>query len=107
MDLNRAGVPLLEIVTEPDMNTVEKMMATARAMQRLIRWLGVSHANMQMGHMRFEPNINLHITRGGKLFKTPIVEVKNLNSFRALERTVAYEIERQYSQWQADPRGSP
>jgi len=105
VDLNRAGVPLLEVVSEPDMNTVEEVMAYARAMQRLVRWLGVSEANMQMGHIRFEPNINLHITRGGRTHKTPIVEVKNLNSFRALERTTAYEIERQYADWQADPEG--
>ncbi|MFA6133643.1 MAG: Asp-tRNA(Asn)/Glu-tRNA(Gln) amidotransferase subunit GatB [Phycisphaerae bacterium] len=105
VDLNRAGVPLLEIVSEPDMNTVEEVMGYARSMHRLVRWLGASEANMQMGHMRFEPNINLHITRGGQTFKTPIVEVKNLNSFRSLERTVAYEISRQYDEWQADPAG--
>jgi len=103
VDLNRAGVPLLEIVSEPDMHSVEEVMAYARAMQRLVRWLGVSHANMQMGHMRFEPNINLHITRGGKVYKTPIVEVKNLNSFRSLERTVEYEIARQFDWWAEDP----
>ena len=105
VDLNRAGVPLLEIVSEPDLNSVEEVMAFARAMQRLVRWLGVSQANMQMGHMRFEPNINLHITRGGTTYKTPICEVKNLNSFRSLERTVEYEIQRLYSEWQADPEG--
>ena len=106
VDLNRAGVPLLEIVSEPDMNTVEEVMAYARGMQRLVRWLGASAANMQMGHMRFEPNINLHITTPtGHVVKTPIVEVKNLNSFRSLERTVAYEIERQHEAWQADPDG--
>ncbi len=105
VDLNRAGVPLLEIVSQPDMNTVEEVMAYCRGMHRLIRWLGVSEANMQMGHMRFEPNINLHIERDGRLYKTPIVEVKNLNSFRALERTVTYEIARQYEQWQADREG--
>ena len=105
VDLNRAGVPLLEIVSEPDMNDVDEVMAYARGMHRLVRWLGVSEANMQMGHMRFEPNINLHVTRGGRTHKTPIVEVKNLNSFRALERTVEYEIERQYDEWRADPDG--
>ena len=99
VDLNRTGVPLLEIVSEPDMHTVEQVAAYAKAMQRLVRWLGVSHANMQMGHMRFEPNINLHITSGGRTFKTPIVEVKNPNSFRALENPVASEIDRQHAQW--------
>jgi aspartyl-tRNA(Asn)/glutamyl-tRNA(Gln) amidotransferase subunit B len=105
VDLNRAGVPLLEIVSEPDMNSVEEVLGYARSMHRLVRWLGVSHANMQMGHMRFEPNINLHIEAGGQLYKTPIVEVKNLNSFRSLERAVAYEIKRQTSEWTADPEG--
>ena len=105
VDLNRAGVPLLEIVSQPDMNSVEEVMGYARAMQRLVRWLGVSEANMQMGHMRFEPNINLHVTRGGQTYKTPIVEVKNLNSFKSLEGAVAYEIRSQYAQWQADPEG--
>ena len=105
VDLNRAGVPLLEIVSEPDMNGVEEVMGYARAMQRLVRWLGVSEANMQMGHMRFEPNINLRIESGGRTFETPIVEVKNLNSFRALERTVAYEIDRHAAEWRADREG--
>jgi aspartyl-tRNA(Asn)/glutamyl-tRNA(Gln) amidotransferase subunit B len=105
VDLNRAGVPLLEIVSHPDMNSVEEVMSYARSMQRLVRWLGVSEANMQMGHMRFEPNINLHVTRGGRTYKTPIIEVKNLNSFKSLERAVEYEIRRQYEQWQSDPEG--
>jgi aspartyl-tRNA(Asn)/glutamyl-tRNA(Gln) amidotransferase subunit B len=105
VDLNRAGVPLLEIVSQPDMNTTEQVMGYARAMQRLVRWLGVSEANMQMGHMRFEPNINLHITRDGQTFKTPIVEVKNLNSFRSLQQAVDFELSRQYEQWQGDPSG--
>ncbi|MDP6634327.1 MAG: Asp-tRNA(Asn)/Glu-tRNA(Gln) amidotransferase subunit GatB [Phycisphaerae bacterium] len=102
VDLNRAGVPLLEIVSEPDMNSAEQAVAYGRAMQRLVRWLGASHANMQMGHMRFEPNINLHITRDGVTFKTPIIEVKNLNSFRALENSIRFEIDRQYAQWTQD-----
>jgi len=105
VDLNRAGVPLLEIVSEPDMNGVEEVSSYARTMQRLVRWVGASEANMQMGQMRFEPNINLEIIRNTKTYKTPIVEVKNLNSFRALERTVAYEIERQYAAWQENPAG--
>ncbi|MFW6146175.1 MAG: Asp-tRNA(Asn)/Glu-tRNA(Gln) amidotransferase subunit GatB [Planctomycetota bacterium] len=99
VDLNRAGTPLLEIVSEPDMTSAVEVGAYGRAMQRLVRWLGVSQANMQMGHMRFEPNINLHIQRDGVTHKTPIVEVKNLNSFRSLEGCVEYEIRRQYQAW--------
>ena len=95
IDLNRAGTPLLEIVTEPDMNSPAEVRALAIELQRIVRYLGVSEADMQKGHMRFEPNINLHITKDGKVYKTPITEVKNLNSFRAIERSVAYEIDRQ------------
>ena len=108
VDLNRAGVPLLEVVSEPEMNSVEEVMAYSRAMRQLVRYLGISHANMQQGHMRFEPNISLWIfdesePDGGHY--TPIVEVKNLNSFRALERTVAFEIDRQAEEWENDRGG--
>jgi aspartyl-tRNA(Asn)/glutamyl-tRNA(Gln) amidotransferase subunit B len=95
VDLNRAGTPLLEIVTEPDMNNATEVRMLAEELQRIVRYLGVSEADMQKGHMRFEPNVNLVITRAGEQLKTPIVEVKNLNSFRALENSIEYEIGRQ------------
>jgi aspartyl-tRNA(Asn)/glutamyl-tRNA(Gln) amidotransferase subunit B len=95
VDLNRTGTPLLEIVTEPDMNSGAEVRALAVELQRIVRFLGVSEADMQKGHMRFEPNINLAITREGVEYRTPIVEIKNLNSFRALERSVNYEEHRQ------------
>jgi aspartyl-tRNA(Asn)/glutamyl-tRNA(Gln) amidotransferase subunit B len=84
VDLNRAGTPLLEIVTEPDLNSPEQVRALAEELQRIVRYLGISEADMQKGHMRFEPNVNLVIERSGQQFTTPIAEVKNLNSFRAL-----------------------
>jgi len=99
VDLNRTGTPLLEIVTEPDMNSPVEVRALAVELQRIVRYLGVSEADMQKGHMRFEPNINLAITKDDKEHKTPIVEVKNLNSFRALERSVEYEIHRQLDEF--------
>jgi len=99
VDLNRAGTPLLEIVTEPDMNSADQVRALAVELQRIVRYLGVSEADMQKGHMRFEPNVNLVIERVGQQFKTPIAEVKNLNSFRALERSVAYEVQRQLDEF--------
>ena len=99
VDLNRAGTPLLEIVTEPDMGSAAEVRALAVELQRIVRYLGVSEADMQKGHMRFEPNVNLIITRGGRQYKTPIVEVKNLNSFRSLERSVEYEIGRQLDEF--------
>ncbi len=99
VDLNRAGTPLLEIVTEPDMNSAAEVRALAEELQRIVRYLDVSQADMQKGHMRFEPNVNLVINRAGQQFKTPIVEVKNLNSFRALENSINYEIRRQFERF--------
>lgn len=95
VDLNRAGTPLLEIVTEPDMNSGAEVKAVAVELQRIVRYLGVSEADMQKGQMRFEPNINLAITKDGKEYRTAIVEVKNLNSFRAIQKSVDYEVQRQ------------
>ena len=103
VDLNRAGTPLLEIVTEPDLGSPAECRILAQELQKLVQFLGVSEANMQMGHLRFEPNINLHIVDDdGREYRTPIVEVKNLNSFRALERAVAHEEWRQLEEWKRD-----
>jgi aspartyl-tRNA(Asn)/glutamyl-tRNA(Gln) amidotransferase subunit B len=99
VDLNRAGTPLLEIVTEPDMNSPGEVRALAVELQRTARYLGISEADMQKGHIRFEPNINLQITKDGTEYKTPIVEVKNLNSFRAIERSITFEVQRQLDEF--------
>ena len=99
VDLNRAGTPLLEIVTEPVLNSAAEVRALAVELQRMVRYLGVSEADMQKGHMRFEPNVNLIVTKDGSEYKTPIVEVKNLNSFRALEKSVEFEIQRQLDEF--------
>ena len=99
VDLNRTGTPLLEIVTEPDMNSGTEVRVLAVELQRMVRFLGVSEADMQKGHMRFEPNINLAITKDGTEYRTSIVEIKNLNSFRALERSVNYEEHRQLDEF--------
>lgn len=101
VDLNRAGTPLLEIVTEPDFSTPKQVAAFAQELQKLVQFLGVSEGQMQMGHMRFEPNINVHITdQDGKVHKTAITEIKNLNSFSVLEKATAYEVQRQIRQWE-------
>jgi len=102
VDLNRTGTPLCEIVTEPDIHSAEEAYAFCTELQRLVQYIGVSEANMQKGQMRFEPNINVHITQGSTTYRTPICEVKNLNSFRAVRGAVAYEIARQVQDWQAD-----
>src|SRR6266550_3876371 len=100
VDLNRAGTPLLEIVTEPDLSSPKDVATFGQELQKLVQFLGVSEAQMQMGHMRFEPNINVHITDAdGTVHKTAITEIKNLNSFSVLERATAYEIQRQIHQW--------
>ena len=104
VDLNRAGTPLLEIVTEPDLTSPEEARLFGEELRRICRYLGVSQGIMQQGHMRFEPNINLHITHEGKVYKTPIAEIKNLNSFRAVERACAYEIQRQFAAWNSEGR---
>lgn len=95
IDLNRAGVALLEVVTEPDFRSAEEAVEFAMQLQRLARYLGISEANMQKGQMRFEPNVNLRIIDNGNERRTPIAEIKNLNSFRALHAAIDYELERQ------------
>src|SRR5438477_327470 len=101
VDLNRAGTPLLEIVTEPDLSSPKDVATFGQELQKLVQFLGVSEAQMQMGHMRFEPNINVHITdQNGVVHKTAITEIKNLNSFSVLERATAYEIARQIREWE-------
>ena len=101
VDLNRAGTPLLEIVTEPDFSSGEEVAAFGQELQKIVQYLGVSEAQMQMGHMRFEPNINVHITdQDGKVHKTAITEIKTLNSFSVLQRATDYEVQRQLHEWE-------
>jgi aspartyl-tRNA(Asn)/glutamyl-tRNA(Gln) amidotransferase subunit B len=101
VDLNRAGTPLLEIVTEPDLSSPADVALFGQELQKIVQFLGVSLGQMQMGHMRFEPNINVHITDAeGRVHKTAITEIKNLNSFSVLERATAYEVHRQIRQWE-------
>ncbi|MGF1634882.1 MAG: Asp-tRNA(Asn)/Glu-tRNA(Gln) amidotransferase subunit GatB [Phycisphaerae bacterium] len=101
VDLNRAGTPLVEIVTEPDFDSGAQVAAFGQALQKIVQFLGVSEGQMQMGHMRLEPNINVHITdESGNVHKTAITEVKNLNSFSVLQKAVDYEAVRQVKVWE-------
>jgi aspartyl-tRNA(Asn)/glutamyl-tRNA(Gln) amidotransferase subunit B len=93
VDLNRAGVPLLEIVSEPDMHSPEEARAYAMELRTLLRCLGVNSGDMEKGVIRFEANVSLRPAGSTELGTR--VEIKNLNSFRALERSCAYEIQRQ------------
>ena len=100
VDLNRAGTPLLEIVSEPDMCSADEAVAYGREVRDICRFLGVTQGVMQRGHMRFEPNINVVITtEDGVEHPTPIVEVKNLNSFKALHGAIEFEAVRQVDVW--------
>lgn len=91
VDFNRAGVPLMELVTEPEIHDAETAGKFARELQLLLRTLGASHANLEKGEMRIEANISVSKT---DTFGTK-VEVKNLNSFRSVERAIDFEIARQ------------
>jgi len=98
VDLNRAGVPLLEIVSEPDMHSAEAARAYGEALRHILRYLGVNSGDMEKGVIRFEANISVRpkSTPGAQLALLGTrTEVKNLNSFRALERSILYEIDRQ------------
>lgn len=93
VDYNRAGIPLIEIVSEPDMRSAEEAAAYARQLQKIVRYVGASDANMEKGQMRFDLNISLRPV-GQAEFGTR-AEVKNLNSFRSLQKAAEYEIRRQ------------
>ncbi len=102
VDLNRAGTPLLEIVTEPDFRTADEAVTFGQILRDICRHLGVTEGDMQRGHMRFEPNINVHIEKDGETFKTPVVEIKNLNSFKAVHGAIIHEYQRQVDDWLKD-----
>ncbi len=87
VDFNRAGVPLMELVTEPDIRSAEQALEFARELQRILRYLGVSDADMEKGQMRVEANVSLDMG--------PKAELKNINSFKAVGSAIAYELERQ------------
>ncbi len=93
IDLNRAGTPLLEIVTEPDMRSSAEAVAYAKALHALVRWIGVCDGNMQEGSFRCDANVSVR-PRGQEAFGTRR-EIKNLNSFRFLQQAIDYEV-----QWQ-------
>jgi aspartyl-tRNA(Asn)/glutamyl-tRNA(Gln) amidotransferase subunit B len=93
IDFNRSGAPLMEIVTDPDIRTAEQARRYAEELQLLLRTIGASDADMERGQMRVEANVSLR-PRGATEFGTR-VEVKNMNSFRSVERAIDYEIDRQ------------
>jgi aspartyl-tRNA(Asn)/glutamyl-tRNA(Gln) amidotransferase subunit B len=93
IDLNRAGTPLLEIVTEPDMGSAEEAVAYAKALHTLVRWIGICDGNMQEGSFRCDANVSVR-PKGSAVLGTRC-EIKNLNSFRFMEEAINYEVRRQ------------
>lgn len=97
VDLNRAGTPLMEIVSEPDFRTPREAKAYVQELQLIMRSLGVSDADMEKGHLRCDANVSLRPKGEDKLY--PKTEVKNMNSFKSIERALAYEIDRLTGLW--------
>ena len=93
IDLNRAGTPLLEIVSEPDMRSAKEAVAYTRKIRQIVQYLGICDGNMQEGSLRVDANVSVR-PRGEQAFGTR-AELKNLNSFRFLERAINFEVERQ------------
>jgi len=98
IDYNRAGVGLMEIVSEPDIRTPEEAVAYAKSIQKILRYVDSSDADMEKGMMRFDASVSLRPKGESKLY--PRAEIKNLNSFRSLEIAIGYEIERQKKLWE-------
>jgi aspartyl-tRNA(Asn)/glutamyl-tRNA(Gln) amidotransferase subunit B len=105
VDLNRTGTPLLEIVSEPDLRTASEARRYLEDLRSLLLFIGVSDCNMQEGSLRCDANVNLHIHNAdGSTTPTPIVELKNMNSFRNVELAIEYEVKRQYKEFQKTGR---
>lgn len=98
VDFNRAGTPLMEIVSDPDLHSSKEAQAYAREIQKIMRYVGSSEADMEKGMMRFDASVSIRPKGDRKLY--PRAEIKNLNSFKMLENAVDYEIERQKKLWE-------
>ncbi len=105
VDFNRAGTALLEIVSEPDFRTADEVVLFCQSLRHVCRYVGASPGVLQKGHMRFEPNINCRLTLDdGRVVATPVIEVKNLNSFKAVRGAIEFESREQPRRWQQDAR---
>ncbi len=100
VDLNRAGTPLLEIVSEPDMRSAQEAILYLKKLHAIVRYLDISDANMQEGSFRCDVNISIRPKGDEKLYTR--VEIKNMNSFRFIQKAIEYEFERQCDAWEDD-----
>lgn len=99
VDFNRSGTPLIEIVSQPEMTSPEEAMAYTQAIREIMLFLGISDGNMEEGSLRCDANVNLRIEEEGQYYATPIVEIKNMNSFKSIKQALNYEIKRQQKDW--------
>ena len=102
IDYNRCGTPLIEIVTKPDMTGPEEASLFMQTVQEILRYVKVTKGNLEEGNMRCDANINLNVWENGTLYHTPISEIKNLNSFRAIKDACTYEAKRQLKEFETD-----
>jgi aspartyl-tRNA(Asn)/glutamyl-tRNA(Gln) amidotransferase subunit B len=102
IDYNRSGTPLIEIVTKPDMNSPEEAALFMQTAQEILRYVNVTNGNLEEGNMRCDANINLTVWENGVEYHTPISEIKNLNSFRAIKDACTYEVQRQLKEFEED-----
>lgn len=110
LDANKAGYPLLEIVSAPEMNTVDEAVSYAKTVRNIARWFDVCDGNLELGQMRFDANISIQVEGEnvkdkkfedwGEIKFTPIVEIKNMNSFGNLQEALDYEIRRQIEEYE-------
>jgi len=102
IDYNRSGVPLIEIVSKPDMSSPEEASLFMQTIREILKYIGATDGNLEEGSMRCDANINLKVFENGQAHSTPISEIKNMNSFKAIRDACTYEIGRQLKEFRED-----
>ncbi len=102
LDFNRSGVPLVEIVSEPDIQSAEEAKKYLNKLQQIIRYIGISDADIEKGSMRCEPTVNVKIEDESGTYYTPLAEIKNVASLTGVMNAINFEIKRQIDQYQSD-----
>lgn len=102
IDFNRSGVPLIEIVSKPDLSSPEEAARFMQTVREILRYIGVTDGNLEEGAMRCDANINLKILTNGTEYRTPISEIKNMNSFRSIRDACTYEAGRQLEEFRSN-----